>query len=357
MKIMLIPDVHYCPNQFNTADAGGTPARLAEINTSMQWIADLMKKRDINFVIQLGDYWDDPKRIATRVVLDGVLAWCKLPGQRIMLRGNHDFNAETDLGEIIATTPQSEYIKEPTVLYLQEANSFLAFLPFMRQKDSFHAALDHLQKQAEAHKAAKRFLFIHQGVEGFIRIDPEAVPLEWFNLKLWTKIISGHYHSILKRDPIHYTGSLITTSFEPKGITQEKGVSILDTETGTISIIRNPHAKRFLTMTLKEIESGLLPEGLDPAGAYLKIKFQDRKDLETMNWEFVKKFQNYAMQQVESEEEAGAEREETAPIEIAAPAQVNIVDLAIKNLAQDKREKVEFVTQFREVGYSRILRL
>lgn len=355
MKIMLIPDVHYCPSQFNTAGADGTPERLTELNASMQWIADLMKKRDINLAIQLGDYWDDPKRISTRVVHDGVLAWNNLPGQRIMLRGNHDFNSETDLGDIIAATPTSEYIKEPTVLYLQEAHSFLAFLPFMRQKDAFHAALDHLQQQAQAHKASKRFLFLHQGVEGFIRIDPEAVPLEWFDLKLWTKIISGHYHSILKRTPIHYTGSLITTSFEPKGITQEKGISILDTQTEGIAIVRNPHARRFVTLTIEEISAGTFPEGFDPSTAYLKIKFKDRKELETMNWDMVKKFQNYAMQQIESEEDEPTE--DMAPIEVSAPAQVDIVDLAIKNLALDKREKLDFVEQFREIGYSRILRL
>jgi DNA repair exonuclease SbcCD nuclease subunit len=87
----------------------------------------------------------------------------------------------------------------------------------------------------------------------------------------YTKVFSGHYHTISSKENILYTGTPCELSWSDCG--DPKGFWILDTETGSLEHIRNPY-------TLYErisYTSGMEYDFESVRGKYVKITVIDKK--------------------------------------------------------------------------------
>ena len=353
-KILLIPDVHYCPTQFNGPGPDGVPQRLSELNDSMDWAARLGRKEGCDISLQMGDFFDNPSRLSGREIVAAALAWSRFPGRRIVLRGNHDFNARYDASKIFSLC--GNVYDKPSTVYLNESEAFLAFLPYIRDREEFQEKLDGLQKQAGGHGIEiKRYLFIHQPVEGFIDIDPSAVPLEWFDLDVWSAVYSGHYHETMGGKGIHYLGSLTNTAFVPKGRNKEKGVWVLDVATGELVFHRNPHAPIMLTTTPAQLQED--SQGLDPAQTLLKLKYSDPQELQELDWETVGKFRGSTQRLIREDRSDELADEEVIPEIVSGKTAADVLDAAKRSLDAELREDPQFMERFDALGRERVLRI
>lgn len=270
-RILFIGDTHN--------GANGNSPRLLRQNVELykNFIFPIIKEHDIDFCIDLGDFFDDREKIDIKTLKSVREEMLKdLPCPFYFLVGNHNQyyknnnllnNLETTIGDIEGVHIVDRFMQVDRV-------------------DLFPWVMD---KNVEAYKTAislseNPFAAGHFEFNGFqfdksrVADVKEKLPASAF--KKYKAVFSGHYHVASQKDNIIYVGSPVQLTWIDCDV--EKRVIVLDTYTGEWYDIVNPN-NLYAQFTVNE--SGELPSinKEDIYGKRVKIHYPVDLEKEKVN--------------------------------------------------------------------------
>ena len=227
-KVLLIGDTHN--------GANGNNQRLLRQNVELynNFIFPIIKHNEIDFVIDLGDFFDDREKVDIRVlktVREEMLNDLPVPWYFVV--GNHNTyfknnNTLNNLQETIGDLPNVHVVDRFTQV------DKIDIFPWVLAKN-----VETYQKCIEA--TSSRFAVGHFEFSGFpfdkSRTAEVKERLTASSFAKYDKVFSGHYHIASERGNIIYLGSPIQLTWIDVDV--EKHVAILDTESGDIQYIVN----------------------------------------------------------------------------------------------------------------------
>ena len=229
-KVLLIGDTHN--------GANGNNQRLLRQNVELykNFIFPIIKHNEIDFVIDLGDFFDDREKVDIRVlktVREEMLNDLPVPWYFVV--GNHNtyFKNNNTLNNLQETIGDIEGVH---------------VIDRFTQVDNIDIYPWILQKNVEAYKKVLsitegRFAVGHFEFSGFpfdksrtAEVREKLTPADFAK---YEKVFSGHYHIASEKGNIVYVGSPIQLTWVDVDV--EKRVAILDTQTGEVQYIVNPN--------------------------------------------------------------------------------------------------------------------
>lgn len=228
-KVLLIGDTHN--------GANGNNQRLLRQNVELyqDFILPIVRHNAIDFVIDLGDFFDDREKVDIRVlktVREEMLNDLPVPWYFVV--GNHNTyfknnNTLNNLQETIGDLPNVHVVDRFTQV------DKIDIFPWI------------LAKNVETYKQCieiteNRFAVGHFEFNGFpfdkSRTAEVHERLSASSFSKYEKVFSGHYHISSERGNIIYVGTPIQLTWVDVDV--EKRVAILDTDTGEVQYIINP---------------------------------------------------------------------------------------------------------------------
>ena len=227
-KVLLIGDTHN--------GANGNNMRLLRQNVELykNFIFPLIEYNKIDFVIDLGDFFDDREKIDIRVlktVREEMLNDLPVPWYFVV--GNHNtyFKNNNTLNNL-----------QETIGDLEGVNIVDSF----KQVDNIDIYPWILAKNVETYKqilekTEGRFAVGHFEFAGFpfdkSRVAEVKEKLTPSDFAKYEKVFSGHYHIASEKGNIVYVGSPVQLTWIDVDV--EKRVAILDTKTGEVEYVVN----------------------------------------------------------------------------------------------------------------------
>lgn len=200
-----------------------------------------LARRGINTVIQLGDLFDRRKYISFSSLKrakeylfeplrnQGILMYSLVGNHDIALRNSTEINAHSLLlQEYTNVVP----ITTPTELTI--GNQPFLLLPWIcdsNQQESLKAIRNSAARYCCGHLEIATFT-MYRGTESLDGYDPKM--FEHFDI-----VFSGHFHHRNSKGNIRYVGAPCEHTHMDQG--DIRGFEILDTETGDVEFVENPH--------------------------------------------------------------------------------------------------------------------
>jgi DNA repair exonuclease SbcCD nuclease subunit len=276
MKIALIGDTHFGKKGFSEKFYKN------QINFFKKQFFPYLKKHKIDFVIQLGDLFDNRKIIDLKFFQDFITDFKKLlddwNGKFIVLTGNHDIYYKNtraySILNILKEILPIDYYNEQTLIEIN--NKKLGIIPWLIGKEKIQ------EKFLDCDYLFGHFEFIDfevvQGVENHYGIDYKKLPFKG------KKIFSGHFHLKQEKDKIHYIGTPYQLDWNDCG--DNKGFYILDLKNDKLEFIENKISKKFIKIflgkTIYGTEKDLSLKNLKNNEIKIYL-IEDRQE----NWEFI----------------------------------------------------------------------
>ena len=228
-KVLLIGDTHN--------GANGNNQRLLRQNVELykEFILPIVNYNQVDFVIDLGDFFDDREKVDIRVlktVREEMLNDLPVPWYFVV--GNHNTyfknnNTLNNLQETIGDLPNVVVVDKFTQV------DKIDIFPWILSKN-----VETYQKCIEL--SENRFAVGHFEFSGFpfdkSRTAEVKEKLTASSFAKYDKVFSGHYHIASERGNIIYVGSPVQLTWIDVDV--EKHVVLLDTETGEYQYIVNP---------------------------------------------------------------------------------------------------------------------
>lgn len=216
MKVLIVGDLHIKKNNTN------------EKLKLLQWIESLTKKVDLT--VYLGDIFHDHNIIHANIhnLFSNHLQ--NIQSKAIIIEGNHDLWHPRDN---TFSSLRSLLIPEYVEVVSSPINKHgMSFIPYYINKENFpNVGLCRVIFTHNEFKGAHTPYFkFEEGIEGD-NIDCDL-------------IISGHIHMGQKLGKVLYTGTPVADGVDDAN--QDKGVFILNTESGKLEFIESPFPKIFL---------------------------------------------------------------------------------------------------------------
>lgn len=216
------------------------PVQVNNIDKFFEFFWDYVSRHNLTHVLHLGDVVDNRTRISftginqlKRCIIDPVK---KHAVDMHIIVGNHDvmYRSSNDIssatlfegkeGISVYSSPKDITIPDGTVICM---------LPWIN-RENYKETCDHLEK-TEA-----KIVMGHLEVKGALMMKgtasnhgQDASLFERFDA-----VYSGHYHHRNSYGNIHYIGNICQFNYGDYG--EQRGFSILDTETGELEFIENP---------------------------------------------------------------------------------------------------------------------
>jgi DNA repair exonuclease SbcCD nuclease subunit len=252
MKILLFADLHMCPRASIINKWGVKyPRRLENCVASVNWLEDLAKSHECDYIINLGDFFDKPDLSSETITACKEINWSNI--MHYSLVGNHDASSSSLIFNSVNSFIGNNHVivSEPTVLTL--ANCHICLLPYTvecnrKPLNEYFGDLDpNLPKVILSHNDIKGIqLGPVVSKTGFEIEDIEA------NCDLW---INGHLHNgqAISSKVINL-GNLTGKDFGEDAFKHNHSVAILDTTTLDITFIENPHAFNFYKINIDSLD-------------------------------------------------------------------------------------------------------
>lgn len=256
--------------------------RLEEQKEVLIDIIKIAKKEKINKMIFLGDLFDDRRNVNLKELLLFVWFSKRLSKEDIDLEaipGNHD-KPDNDSIRSYLSIFENKYnnvniFQIPTIV---EDRLFIPFLP----EDKFFEHLNNEDIKKNKHKV--RFIFMHNTFNGSLansgRKMSSSIDMHNFkDFKNLERIFIGHYHNRQKLydKKVLYIGNPMQLNF---GEEVEKGITILDDETGKVKFVQTNYSKYktfFLQCNLEDYKKAIQIVSTE-VNNYIRIKFIDKKE-------------------------------------------------------------------------------
>lgn len=245
-KIVLLGDTHL--------DIGkSSPIFHSYISKSFEFMFDYMNENNIKKIIQLGDLFDNKKYIHFNTLYESnKYFFSKLDSNKITMycfTGNHDALykntnrvssvslLKTDNMVVVGTVPQTINIDSVDF-------DFYPWINTENYDKSIELIKSSTSKYAVGHFEFKNFP-LHRGTIAESGMDHKM-------FSSYEKVFSGHYHTISQEDNILYTGTPYELDWSDCG--DNKGFWVLDTVSGDLEFIKNPHTIFTKIMYVEDME-------------------------------------------------------------------------------------------------------
>lgn len=251
-----------------------------------------LEKHNIKNIIHAGDYYEHRKFVNFKALNHNRKVFLEPLRERgitmDIIPGNHDVyfrntNQLCSLKELLGYfTSSVNIVMEPTVI---KYDGFpIALLPWINNEN-------YAKSMRFVNTCDAKVLIGHLELEGFELMkgmpNPhgmEAKPFERFDLTL-----SGHFHTKSQQGNIHYLGSQY--EFNWSDCDDPKFFHVLDTETGELTAVRNPHCL-FTKIVYNDEEKDYNQETVEQyANKFVKVIVSKKTDLFTFD-RFVDRLQS-----------------------------------------------------------------
>lgn len=248
MRIALAADIHWSEfssviRTWTTGDKYST--RLKHCLDSVNWFEKLAKEWNCTEEIYLGDFFDKPVLNAAEISALKDIEWNDLP--KSFLVGNHEADTRgLDQNSInaFALLKGFDIIDKPTLKIIEGVN-FL-FIPYYEEENL--KTLEQYWREVQWDTTGPRIVLSHNSIKGisFGKV-PSLVGVDLEDIKQNCNLfINGHLHNGLKIcDNGFNLGNLTGQNFSEDASKYNHRACILDTETGEVTFVENPHAFNF----------------------------------------------------------------------------------------------------------------
>lgn len=241
-KFGVTADLHFDEyRRLSTLHKSGLTTRLMDCIACWNWIVDTCAAEDCDGLIVLGDVFESRTEIAVPV-LDCVPRLFKLaevaPLDLHVLVGNHDSYLRTPkLHSLQTLLGVANIYSNPTAVKLGSIS--LGFVPWCDDQEEVEEAVDALVKDAD-------YLFAHALVEGAVP-KGAGIPSAVLQPQEFERVFLGDVHKPMHPIPgttnVHYVGAPMQFDFSDAG--EERGFSIIDTDSGKHEFFENTMSPRF----------------------------------------------------------------------------------------------------------------
>lgn len=258
MKIGIRGDDHFAMNSsIILGSKGSTSGRLDALIKSYKWIYDqFYNKYNVDFTLDLGDLTDSSTLRSEEITaISEAFSYRNPKVPELYVLGNHErlssdgtVNAVNFLKSMInysVYTKPSAFVKDnvliciyPYVMYDKEEKKKLQ--KYVHSLKSFDGQYE------------KKILFTHNDIFGADLGGWESksgIDANYLS-KNFDMVFNGHIHngSWVRKNVLNL-GSLSGQNFSSKFVNWEPSVAVYDTDTGKVTLIENPEALRFMTIT------------------------------------------------------------------------------------------------------------
>lgn len=264
-KWLFIGDLHF-------GEKGNSEKFNGQIIDFLEWCIDLAEEKGIKRCVQFGDWFHDRHKINVETLNYGIVG-AEMLGEAFgkdkmfVLEGNHDlfYLERLDISSVNALAPYVTVVVEPTEI----APGIIA-TPWITDGEMW----DKVVKMGESNDV----LLAHLELNGFTVNDKYVMEHGFSHRELarYSKVFTGHYHSIQEKDNILYLGTPYPITMNEAN--EQHGVFIYDDETMECEFVEY-EGIRVLSIPYDKLE---LLEGIDPASASIRIEFPDDLDDESL---------------------------------------------------------------------------
>lgn len=259
-EILFFADMHlHERKEFNRME-GELGSRLLEGIHILDQIASVVKERQIQNVICLGDIFELKDRVPNHIQIAFGEALHAIDAHVYILLGNHDFKIKKystlkvmELGDMITL------VDRPKLLNIQGVR--IGFIPYFREFQDFSKAWERLHM---AH--TMDLVCFHQFIPGISYKSGMKIPGKFdLTLAKGTRYISGHLHQAcyVLDDRVHYLGSPYQVNFGESG--ENKFIYLYQPNTSVF------HAKQLKYPEFKTIDIFNELEKDAISGNYIKL--------------------------------------------------------------------------------------
>lgn len=233
MKIGLITDTHMGVRNDNQAIA----RQQAKAN---QFFIDEFKKRGVKNILHGGDLFDRRKYINFQTL--------KLTSETLLEPFNRDFVVDVILGNHDQYYRNTSYVNSLNLLIRGYDNIHVHYDPYELElgkhkvlllpwicPENYDVSISAIQKSSSLYALG------HLELTGF-EMHRGSVAQHGMDYRIFSKfdwVGTGHFHHRSIRDNIHYLGAAY--QFTWADYRDDRGINILDLETGQVEFIRNPY--------------------------------------------------------------------------------------------------------------------
>lgn len=252
MRILVFADNHFCEHASIIRKYGTTfSARLENQIKSMNWAESLAAEKNIDIYVGLGDFFDKPELNECEITALNNIQWNNKP--HFFIVGNHESsrsNLKYSSAEILKDEENSHFvISDYTTLSDSEADVELCVLPYITEVER-KTIPDYFGPKDPA---KKRIIFSHNDIKG-IQMGP-VISRTGFELEDLQQncdlCFNGHLHNgqpVAKN--IVNLGNLTGKDFGEDASKYLHNIAIIDTNTGKVEFIENPHAFNFYKLDI-----------------------------------------------------------------------------------------------------------
>ena len=224
MKILILNDLHHQNDNF-----------MFEYQTKfLKSLKKLIAKKNITHIIIMGDVLDNKKIIdinmasVFRSIYDELSELCKI----IVSLGNHDcyFKTTNDTNSPSFILNSNIQIVEEIPIKIENC----VIVPWINENNT-----KEISEFVSKYNHKYNFLFGHFELNGYVMSAGKVCQKSQLyrpDYDKYKKVFSGHFHTRQEKNNVLYTGTPYQMNF---GELDQKGVHILDTETGKTEFIKN----------------------------------------------------------------------------------------------------------------------
>lgn len=281
MKILEIGDLHF-------GEKGNSEKFNTQVLNFLSWAVEQAHKHNVDAIVQFGDYYHTRHEINTETLTMGIHGAQLLEASGIdtyALLGNHDLHYlnRLDVSSLNALRRIINIIDEPTMI-----GDDVYVVPWVNDEFVWQAAVNN-------HNEAK-YLFGHFEFNGFKVNDGYEMEhgLSASELKGYTRVVSGHYHSTQTKGNVTYLGTPFPITMNEAN--EQHGIFILDTETDEHTFIEYPVMK-VVSVPYTRINDVL---EMDPDNTSVRIEFPDDLEDETLIGDCTKRLMDAGFSEIKT---------------------------------------------------------
>ena len=312
MLLMFIGDMHY-------GEKGNSIKHNQQLIEFSEWAVQLAQEAQVDRIIQAGDYFHTRHELNTETLTMGlrgaeVLSSSEIPVDCLL--GNHDLHYLTrlDISSVNALKKTLNVIDKITVI------GGVVITPWIVDEEMWQQLIEY--------SSTHDYCVGHFEFNGFKVNDGYEMEhgLSHKALKMFVRVVSGHYHSQQTKDNVTYLGTPIPITMNEAN--EDHGVWLLDTETNEMEFI--PYEKvKVLSIPFHRVDEYLY---LDPKNTSIRIEFPSDLEDETVISETTKRFIERGFTEVKTKYETTRVKKILEEAEVKVEHVDNIDDVVVKHL-------------------------
>lgn len=252
MKIGIVGDIHFSEYSSILRSRGEKySTRLENCIDSISWVEEILNDK-VEEIVYLGDFFDKSSLNAEELTAVSSIKWNNI--HHTFLVGNHEMGINDltfssahlfkfDSMNLFKFTDSNGFTVADSAYCLDLGDIELCYLPYILEEDR-----NSLEEYFSKKTNKKRVIFSHNDIAGiqmgqFISKAGFSIEEIEDNCDLF---FNGHLHNGMPiTNKIINVGNLTGQNFSEDGFKYSHNIFILDTDTLTYDIIRNPYAINF----------------------------------------------------------------------------------------------------------------